>query len=1149
MALNVATGDTAKWFPTMEQHYLRWLAGSVLMVAAPGLCVWWAQRRYEQALVALVPAAQRPESWMVDRPAELTAIVGALRRRCGGTVGITTAVHGAGGFGKTTLARLVRADPRVLRWFGGRVYWVTLGRDVRRGGLVEKINDLVQLVDPARAHPFTDVRLAAEHLAAVLADGPRRLVILDDVWFDDQLKAFPVGGRCARLVTTRLPSLVTGQTMSVKVDQMSPEQARRLLTADLPQPPPCALVDGLLEETGRWPLLLRLCNRIMVDQTRSHADVAAVAQDLLQQLRRYGALQVDQITGAAARHLDVSDPDQRDEALTATIEASTGLLTDDEHARFAELTIFIEDEIIPVSLVRTLWQSTGGLNETASRVLIARLADLALLNLTATDSGGTISLHDVVREYLHRCLGKAAVTRLHQVLLDTIAAELPRAPAPVHVGGDSVVAWWALPNEDRYLRDHLIEHLLAAEREADAAGLVADLRWAQSRLEDTGPLAPFADLTRIDTPQAARLNRLLGQAAHLLTPTEPAHSLIDILYARVAHDPDWGPQAQAASRRRTQPKLVSTWPLPDLPYPALRRTLAGHTGWVNAVAIARDGTWLASAGSDGVRIWDPVTGEHRGYLAGHIGPVRAVAIALDGTWLASAGSDGVRIWDPGTGEQRRELAGHTDWVNAVAIAPDGTWLASAGSDGSVRIWDPVTGEQRRKLAGHTSGVNAVAIARDGTWLASAGSDGSVRIWDPGTGEQRRKLAGHTDWVNAVAIAPDGAWVASAGSDGVRIWDPVTGEQRRELAGHTDWVNAVAIAPDGTWLASAGYDGVRIWDPATGEHRGYLAGHTDWVLAVAIARDGTWLAGAGRDGVRIWDSVIADLRRELAGDISGAKAVAIARDGTWLAGAGSDGVRIWDPVTGDLRRELAGQTDWVNAVAIAPDGTWLASAGSDGSVRIWDPVTAVLRRELAGHTSGVNAVAIARDGTWLASAGSDGSVRIWDPVTGQQRRKLAGHTSGVNAVAIAPDGTWLATAAYDGSVGIWDPVTGEQRRNLAGHTSGVNAVAIAPDGTWLASAGRDGSVRIWDPVTGEQRRELAGHTDWVNAVAIARDGTWLASAGSDGTLRIWRREVGVCAAMMRVDGVLTAGIWGPARHDLLIGGRWGMYRFEFQPAVS
>ena len=51
-----------------------------------------------------------------------------------------------------------------------------------------------------------------------------------------------------------------------------------------------------------------------------------------------------------------------------------------------------------------------------------------------------------------------------------------------------------------------------------------------------------------------------------------------------------------------------------------------------------------------MRIWDAATGAQRAVLTGHTGPVTAVAIAPDGTWLATGGHDGtVRIWDPAAG--------------------------------------------------------------------------------------------------------------------------------------------------------------------------------------------------------------------------------------------------------------------------------------------------------------------------------------------------------------------------------------------------------------------------------------------------------------------------------------------------------------------
>ena len=140
VAVNVATGGTARWFPAVQRHPLWWTAGATAAVAAGSLLVWGAQRWYDRGLSVLVPAVQRPEPWVVDRPGEVGQVVAALRRRAG-TVGITTAVHGAGGFGKTTVAKMVRADRRVLRRFGGRVHWVTLGRDVGRQALAGLVNE------------------------------------------------------------------------------------------------------------------------------------------------------------------------------------------------------------------------------------------------------------------------------------------------------------------------------------------------------------------------------------------------------------------------------------------------------------------------------------------------------------------------------------------------------------------------------------------------------------------------------------------------------------------------------------------------------------------------------------------------------------------------------------------------------------------------------------------------------------------------------------------------------------------------------------------------------------------------------------------------------------------------------------------------
>ncbi len=473
VAVNAATGGTVLWFPAVERDPLWWTAGSTVAVAACGLLVWQGQRLYDAGLREVVPAVQRPESWVVDRPAEVMKAAAAVR--AGGTVGVTTAVHGAGGFGKTTIAKMVRADPRVLRRFGGRVYWVTVGRDAGRQALTGMVNDLIKRLEPDRPVSFIDVRQAAEYLAAILGKGPRRLLVLDDVWSQEQLDVFPVVGRCARLITTRNAFLLGGSGRPVLVDRMTERQAHAVLTAGLPGLAPI-LAGQLVAEAGCWPLLLRLVNKILIDRARMLSDVNAAGGELLAMLRQGHALKMDRLSGAGPAQLDVGNAAQRAWSVRLTIEASTGLLNPGQRAQFAELTVFAEDETVPVDLAVGLWQAAGGLGEDEAYALLARFGELALLTLDTSPGGSTVQLHDVIRDFLREELGQDRLRQLHQALLSSAAACLPKTlPGS---GESTVTAWWELPERSRYLRDHLIEHMIAAQDHQGAQRIATDLRWA-----------------------------------------------------------------------------------------------------------------------------------------------------------------------------------------------------------------------------------------------------------------------------------------------------------------------------------------------------------------------------------------------------------------------------------------------------------------------------------------------------------------------------------------------------------------------------------------------------------------------------------------------------------------------------------------------
>jgi WD40 repeat protein len=100
-----------------------------------------------------------------------------------------------------------------------------------------------------------------------------------------------------------------------------------------------------------------------------------------------------------------------------------------------------------------------------------------------------------------------------------------------------------------------------------------------------------------------------------------------------------------------------------------------------------------------------------------------VAIAPDGTWLATASRDDtLRIWDTATGRQLHILTRYNGPQNALAIAPDGAWLTTTSRDGTVSVWDTATGAASAVMR-VDSKLQACAWDPAGRLLAAAGDAG------------------------------------------------------------------------------------------------------------------------------------------------------------------------------------------------------------------------------------------------------------------------------------------------------------------------------------------------------------------------------------------------------------------------------------------
>lgn len=291
---------------------------------------------------------------------------------------------------------------------------------------------------------------------------------------------------------------------------------------------------------------------------------------------------------------------------------------------------------------------------------------------------------------------------------------------------------------------------------------------------------------------------------------------------------------------------------------------------INAIAFSFDGTQLAIATTNGIKLYDTYTGKELALFPAPLDSPVALAFSPDNRTVASAsGGATLHLWDTQTGEHRTHLW-HPHPVVALAFSPDGNTLAT-GSFKEIHLWNLTTGQPTHAsvLEGHRDMVTTLAFSPDSKTLASTSFYGTILLWDIETGQLRHTLHAHTDAITALAFSPAGEtgvgrtlasggyWSLDAEST-IHLWDIHTGHLLTTVEGHTDPVFALAFSPDSGTLARAGWDStIRLWHPQTSPLHGTLEGDTRPVLALALlsGSHGTHrntLASADLDGtIQLW----------------------------------------------------------------------------------------------------------------------------------------------------------------------------------------------------------------------------------------------------------------------------------------------------------
>ena len=585
-------------------------------------------------------------------------------------VAITAALRGAGGYGKTTLAKALCHDPRIQAAFPDGTLWTTLGQTP--GNLAPHVEDLVKRLSGANSG-FNNTEAVFMHFKELLAER-RMLLVIDDVWDRNHLRPFLQGGpNVARLITTRNLDTIAGHVErenQVTVDAMRLAEAARMLRTNLPTG--CdEEFEALADRLGCWPFLLCLANgaaRERTAQGESLADALAFVRDDLEENSLFA--------------FDPKDEKERDRAVRTMFGVSLRLLSGAESERFHELAIFPEDAQVPLATVERLWNRSGGMSRVAADKLYSQLYNLSLL-LNLNRQTKALQLHDVTRKYLI-AERKGPLTAIHCQLLDA-----HRPPA----------GWAELPDSEPYLWDHLAEHLVEAGRGEELVATVKDWRYLAKKIFLRKAHTVENDLIQAmkyapDEDPLRALRRTLANTGHIFNHCETRDDLHSTMFSRLQHLGELQAIVRELARHLASPRIVPKFDLPDLPHPALIRTLEGHSSSVSDCAFSPDGRLIVSASGDStLKVWDSETGQSLRTLEGHSSSVSGCAFSPDGKLIVSASDDRtLKIWDAGTGQMLRSLEGHSAYVIGCAFSPDGKLIVSASWDGTLKVWDSETGQ-------------------------------------------------------------------------------------------------------------------------------------------------------------------------------------------------------------------------------------------------------------------------------------------------------------------------------------------------------------------------------------------------------------------------------------------------------------------------
>lgn len=1065
----------------------------------------------------------------IPRPIEHERLVAfLLDQRFFLPVAISISLPGARGFGKTSLARAICQDPRVMQAFSEGIYWVTLGQGLSPLELISRVEQLIYDLTGERS-VLEDVAAAEAQLHEMLH--PRRtLLVIDEADNEEALRPFlhsGPGGACL-LIThddTRLPL----GARRVSVDIMMPEESVALLSQGLSVTEPQTEDQVVIELSGEETLedmLVELpedASAFSEIQPQVGVEDQGVASETVPEEAAFtGDTEVaDRIAASIEEEVEETSEAAEEEGLQEIQpeerpgEGDLGSQT--SPAETAEETepgsildeVFSQEEVQPVEPL-----PAGA----ATLIGSPSLSEIEKeTRTTSAPSPEAARLFETLADRLNEW--PLLLTLINGLLRGYFDPENPvcqstvEALRMIHTALDrqGLVTGWRI--DDPVARQQALANVVAACLEPlDPAARDHYLDLAVFPVGEDIPFAAAGVLWSRDIQETQADCERLARRALIDIDLEHGTFCLQVALRNCLLDQLRAGQLSALHNRLLEGyrrRLAGGWASgPDDGYYfqhlASHLIAAGRRSDLSALLF--DFNWLSRFLSCA-----NCMGGRRGDMYSLLGDYeRALSSALDSqSAQLRLVQEALRLSAPALARDLKQLAPQLMGRLLLFKEPEIQGLMKKAAAWHTDPWlrplaacfDPPGGDEVRVLNGHTDWVTGVAILPDGQHAVSSSLDGTLRLWDLANGQTDRVIAvaqieeEESEIVSAVSVAArSGGTLVSTGQMGM--------PPRHEPPGG---VSGVVITPDGHKAITSGWDGMlRIWNLVTGHEERAISAHIEAVGALAITPDGRRIISAADDRlIRVWDLASGEQLLELTGHGDLVRALAVTPDGrTLVSGSWDYTLRIWDLENGAPMQIMTGHEGWVQAIAISPDGAHVLSSSWDRTVRIWDLWTGETVRVLTGFRAPIFAMIVAPGNQLMIAGGGDGSLSLWDLESGEHLRTLPGHAGGINGLALTSSGRFAVSASDDDTLRVWDLVAVHGVELRPGHTAPVHALSALPDPTRAVSASWDGTLKIWEPSTGRELQKLDSHSEGVVAMALAADGQRAISGSRDRILKLW-----------------------------------------------